>query len=123
MARTSSNTLRPLALFGATALALSLLLGSERVVPDAAAGQAFRTDHSAQSRFDSSRVPVLTGLAPEEIPARLSNVVLITVDSWRDRLGLWKPLDTSPFLTELAKTSLEFDRAVATSSRTWPAMV
>lgn len=129
MARRTSNTLRPLALCGAAALTLSLVLATGLVVPDALAGRAFRADHSEvwQPRFDSSRVPVLTGLAPPKrsLKPDSPNVVLITVDSWRaDRLGLYgNPRDTSPFLSELAKTSLVFDRAVATSSWTWPTMV
>ena len=53
------------------------------------------------------------------------DVVLITVDTWRaDRLGLHgSPRPTSPWLEELAGSSVVFEEAVAPSSWTWPSMV
>jgi arylsulfatase A-like enzyme len=70
--------------------------------------------------------PLVAGLLVACVePAQRPNVVLIVVDTLRaDRLlSYGSPVDTAPFLTELAGCSVVFENAWSPSSWTLPATV
>ncbi len=63
------------------------------------------------------------GPAPSPIPERRPNIVLVVVDTLsRDHLPFYGyPKDTAPFLSELARQGVVFERAHSTSTWTAPA--
>jgi len=110
-------------------LAFALLALTLTPLPPAHAGQLDHREIWQPLPHPSlpARDKTLTDLGPPSAPVPTDGapIILVTVDTWRaDRLGLYgSPRPTSPFLEELATSSVVFERASSPSPWTWPSVV